>query len=338
VPYNTTCDQFAQSISTSNNTVTVTQFLSWNPNLIGLCTNTTGQYVCTGAPGGTYVPPPVSNATTSAAGQQRGGGDGSGTATGSGGADGSSRNSTIIKPGQTPPSPTQSGIPATCTEYAQAQSGDGCDSFSSLFDITLQALVAWNPVLGANGANCQTLFWAGNYYCIGVSGSSTSTSKPAITPTASATPSPVQSGINPQCTKYAEALPGASCTGFAANNSITPAQLYTWNPILGPNGASCSTELFADYYYCVGAPSGTQTSKTSTATSVTAPGPTQSGITSSCNKFAEAVSGDGCSSFAQEHGITTTQLYAWNTMLGSDGSNCATALWLGNCYCIGVTS
>jgi len=86
----------AQSISTSNNNVTVTQLLSWNPNLIGLCTDTTGQYVCTNAPGGTYVPPAVSSATSSDSGQQRGGGDGSGTATGSGGADGLSRNSPII--------------------------------------------------------------------------------------------------------------------------------------------------------------------------------------------------------------------------------------------------
>jgi hypothetical protein len=38
-----------------------------------------------------------------------------------------------------------------------AESGDGCDSFSFLFGITLQALVTWDPVLGANGANCQTL-------------------------------------------------------------------------------------------------------------------------------------------------------------------------------------
>jgi LysM repeat protein len=219
-----------------------------------------------------------------------------------------------------------------------AESGDGCDSFSSLFDITLQALVAWNPVLGANGANCQTLFWAGDYYCIGVSGSSTTTSAPTITPTGVATPSPVQSGINAQCTKYAEALSGTYCTKFASDNNITPAQLYTWNPILGPNGASCSTELFANTYYCVGAPLGTPTTTTSTTTSVKAPGPTQSGITPACNKFAEVVSGDGCFSFAQEHGITTDQLYAWNTMLGSGGSNCATALWLGNYYCVGVSS
>jgi hypothetical protein len=73
-------------------------------------------------------------------------------------------------------------------------------------------------------------------------------------------------------------------------------------------------------------------------TSVAAPGPTKSGITSACNKYAEAVSGDGCTSFAQEHGVTTTELYAWNTMLGSGGPNCATALWAGNYYCVGVTS
>jgi hypothetical protein len=36
----------------------------------------------------------------------------------------------------------------------------------------------------------------------------------------------------------------------------------------------------------------------------------------------------GCESFAQRVGITTTQLYAWNTMLGAGGANCGTQLWL----------
>ena len=99
-----------------------------------------------------------------------------------------------------------------------------------------------------------------------------------------------------------------------------------------------STEMFADYYYCVGASAGTQTSTTSTTTLVAAPGPTQSGITSACNKYAEALLGDGCGTFAQEQGITTAELYAWNTALGSGGSNCATDLLAGGYYCVGVSS
>lgn len=39
----------------------------------------------------------------------------------------------------------------------------------------------------------------------------------------------------------------------AANRlaGITTTQLYTWNPILGSNGADCSTEFQAGVGYCV---------------------------------------------------------------------------------------
>jgi hypothetical protein len=141
-------DKFATTLSTGNNTVTTRQFLSWNPNFIGLCDITTAHFVCVSAPGGTYISPPASNSSTNAGSQERGGGDGSGTSTGSRGVGGSSRNPTIVPPGGPAPSPTQSGISLSCTQYGLAQSGDGCYSFSPLFAITQQALESWNPVLG----------------------------------------------------------------------------------------------------------------------------------------------------------------------------------------------
>ncbi|KAH8900561.1 hypothetical protein GQ53DRAFT_835550 [Thozetella sp. PMI_491] len=414
MPDSTTCDQFAQSISTSDANVTTTQLLAWNPNLMGLCSNTTKQYVCVGAPGGTYIPPAVSNSTTNDGSQQRGGGGGS--STGSGGADGSGRNSTYITPGQTAPSPTQSGIAPSCTRYAMAEAGDGCTTFATSFGITLQALVTWNPVLGVGGANCATMLEIGYYYCLGVAGSTTTSSAPSSTSSTSSTPSPVQSGISPQCNKYAKAETGEYCSEFAPKYSITTAQLYTWNPILGTDGANCGTQFQAGVYYCVGV-SATTTSATPTSTSptsstpspvqsginpqctkyaeavageycsefapkygittaqlytwnpvlgvdgancgtnfqanvyycvgapaatptttVSAPGPTQTGITSSCNKFAQAIANDACGNFASRNGISTAQLYAWNTMLGSNGENCSSMLWAGNYYCVGVSS
>ncbi|CAK7237871.1 hypothetical protein SEUCBS140593_010173 [Sporothrix eucalyptigena] len=122
-----------------------------------ICLPLASQYVCAGAPGGTYVPPRV-NTTTSSAGQQRGGSGGSGGMN----ADGdSNRNSTSVKPGQTPPTPTQSGILASCTKYAEAETGDGCTSFAAIFGITVDELATWNPVLGVDGANCTTMLEAG---------------------------------------------------------------------------------------------------------------------------------------------------------------------------------
>ncbi|KAI1880137.1 hypothetical protein JX265_001758 [Neoarthrinium moseri] len=70
----------------------------------------------------------------------------------------------------TAPGPTQTGIAANCTKYAQAIAGDGCEAFAKRNGITPAQLYAWNTVLGANGANCGTLLWAQEWYCVAVSG------------------------------------------------------------------------------------------------------------------------------------------------------------------------
>nr|POE60982.1 lysm domain-containing protein [Quercus suber] len=318
-------DSMAALISTPSNNITALQFTTWNPNLLGICDQLLpGQYACISAPGGTYVSPPASNATTNEGTQQRGGGSGSGTSTGSGGPAGGGRNATIVTAGGPAPSPIQSGIAPSCTEYAQAQSGDGCYSITSLWDITEADFYTWNTVLGPSGVNCSSTLFAGYYYCIAVEGSTSTTSAPSGTsPTSTATPSPVQSGIDPACTAYAEAKSGDYCSAFASGNNITPADLYQWNPVLGDNGADCNTEFQANTYYCIGVPAATST----TTASVSAPGPTQSGIAANCNKYAVAASGDTCYSFAQDNSITTSQLYSWNAALGSDGSNCSNDFW-----------
>lgn len=153
-----------------------------------------------------------------------------------------------------------------------------------------------------------------------------------------------QSGITPSCTAYAKAVSGDYCYTFAQENNITPAQLYAWNTILGPDGADCSTAFYADYYYCIAAPPGPTTpASTSTAAAAVAaaaaaatatPSPVQSGMVSDCTKFAEAVSGDYCYQFAQDNGITPAQLYTWNAELGADGANCATQLYANYYYCV----
>ena len=323
----------AEHISTAQNSVTAYQFATWNPNLQGFCDQlVAGQYACISAPGGSYISPPASNSTTDAGTQQRGGGDGSGTATGSGGPAGGGRNATIVSPGGPAPSPTQTGISPRCTEYAQAQSGDGCFSLATLWQISEQDLYAYNTVLGPNGANCSTELFSGYWYCIAIQGASSTTSAPGSSPTV---PSPVQSGINAKCTSYAEAKAGDSCSAFASGNNITPAQLYLWNPVLGPNGEKCDTLFEANEYYCIGAPATVTTTSISTPA---APTPTQSGIAKNCNKYAKAIVGDTCFGFAQANDITTDQLYEWNTILGSGGAQCSTQFQANTYYCVSVSS
>ena len=325
----------AAQISTAENNITATQFVTWNPNLQGFCDHLiAGQYACIAAPGGSYISPPASNSTTNDGTQQRGGGDGSGTATGSGSIAGG-RNASTVTVGEQAPSPTQSGIAPSCTRYAQAQSGDGCYSLSSLWQISEQNLYAWNTILGPSGANCSTELFASYWYCIGVQGTTTTSSAPSSTSTEASTPSPVQSGIDPQCTLYTEAKSGDFCSAFASGNNITPAQLYQWNPVLGQNGEDCDTEFQANTYYCIGAP----TADSPTPTTVpSTPSPTQTGIVGNCDKYAEAASGDTCFNFAQANQITTAELYAWNTILGTDGAECSTEFQANTYYCTSVSS
>ncbi|KAG7001882.1 hypothetical protein G7Y79_00030g064150 [Physcia stellaris] len=274
------------------------------------------------APGGSYVPPPNPTGDTNAGGQERGG---------PGGADptGITGTQTILVTstplGQAPtaaPAPTQPGIATDCNSYAKAVTGDSCAKFAQGNNITPQNLYDWNTVLGADGKNCSTQLFADYYYCVGVAGSGSSQTSTTSSSTTTTAPSPTQSGITSFCNKYSETKSGDSCSKFAQDNNISPNDLYTWNPVLGSGGSNCNTQLFADYYYCVG---------------IAPPTPTQAGIASNCNDYAKAVGGDYCSKFAQDHGISVDHLYAWNAVLGSGGSGCDTQFFKDYFYCVGVS-
>jgi hypothetical protein len=296
-----TCNQYSQAKSgddcttfASKNGVSTNNLYTWNTQLgiDGANCNTElwiGYYYCIGVIGGAIATTTVKSSTSSS--------------------------TSVSVPG-----PTQSGIISTCNKYASAPSGSYCSLFASTEGISLSDLYLWNTILGANGENCGTEFFANEYYCIGVSSSSTTTSSSATT--SSSIPSPTQSGIISTCNKYAEAPSGSYCSLFATTESISLSELYAWNTILGRNGANCGTAFFADYYYCIG---------------IATPSPIQTGIISTCNNYAAAPSGSYCSLFASDEGITLDELYAWNTVLGSNGANCGTEFFADYYYCIGVS-
>ncbi|TEY30753.1 hypothetical protein BOTCAL_0847g00020 [Botryotinia calthae] len=247
VPSGASCDSFASSLPGN---VTTVQLLNWNPNIQGLCDSlTAGQMVCVAAPGvnGTYTlaPPPLG--TGADAGNQQRGGDGG-----------------RVTPCVTyanvaataAPGPTQTGITSACNAYATADNGIGCVDFAFQNCISATQLFAWNNVLGANGENCLSLFWAKEYYCVNVQTTST-TASPITSQTSTSVaqvtaPGPTQSGIVSNCNKYDTPTGGIGCYDFATEHNITPAQLYAWNPSLGANGANCGTLFWAQEYYCVG--------------------------------------------------------------------------------------
>jgi LysM repeat protein len=58
------------------------------------------------------------------------------------------------------------------------------------------------------------------------------------------------------------------------------------------------------------------------------------GIISTCNKYYQVASGDGCYSIEQAQKISSTQFLAWNTQVDAQCDN----LWLGYYVCVGVSS
>lgn len=65
-------------------------------------------------------------------------------------------------------------------------------------------------------------------------------------------PGPTQTGIVAKCNKFAQAASGTGCWDMANSNGTTMDQLYAWHPVLGPGGANCGTELWANEWYCFG--------------------------------------------------------------------------------------
>ncbi|KAL8761669.1 MAG: hypothetical protein Q9184_002228 [Pyrenodesmia sp. 2 TL-2023] len=74
---------------------------------------------------------------------------------------------------------TRLGIAADCNAFVRANAGDICYDTALKYGITLAQLTMWNTVLGyPDGKNCSTQFWTGYDYCVGVSG--TVTTSPVV--------------------------------------------------------------------------------------------------------------------------------------------------------------
>jgi hypothetical protein len=133
-----------------------------------------------------------------------------------------------------------------------------------------------------------------------IGGSGGGTTTPPSTPTISSAvtaPGPTQSGIISSYNKYALFANLQGCYDFATANGITPAQLYSWNAFLGPNGENCGNNFLGGEYYCNG------TQQPSSTKLVSAPGATQNGIVASCIKFAKPPAGAGCYDLRSRMGL-----------------------------------
>ncbi|EAW24579.1 uncharacterized protein NFIA_041570 [Aspergillus fischeri NRRL 181] len=284
--------------------ITLTQFLSWNPSIDPICANWAnqiGHVICVGNPVG-YLEPTDAYATSA----------------------------TVTTPVAVPTN-AMNGSQSYCAQWYNVSAGDYCSMTAVKYGITLNDFYFLNPEIDANCTN----LWADVYY--GMSDSNTTTSISTTVPTSSSAtstgpPGPTQTGVVANCQQWYVARTGDTCYDIAATYGITLDQFYAWNPAVG---SDCSG-LRASYAYCVMTPATSSTTipATSITTSATPPAATQAGIPSNCNAYAVTESGDGCQVFVDRNGITLAELYEWNPVLNKDCEN----FWLGEAYCIGVSS
>ncbi|KAK2014359.1 hypothetical protein LZ32DRAFT_603389 [Colletotrichum eremochloae] len=151
------------------------------------------------------------------------------------------------------PTATHAGTASDCTKFVQAKPGDGCWSLYTDAGITPELFYKLNPVLGSAGENCGSYPWPDYYYCVASSSSGGGSSSPAPTTTTSpAKPTATQTGIAANCNKFVRAVSGDGCWKLANDAGIDLALFYKWNPVLGSAGENCGTQIWPDYYYCVG--------------------------------------------------------------------------------------
>ncbi|KAK2773616.1 LysM domain-containing protein [Colletotrichum kahawae] len=334
-----TCESIASAISNATDPVNGAQLATWNPNILGACDHLVqDQYICVTRPGGSWIPPAIDSLPDDSQGPVRGG-------------PGSTPTLEIIDNPTTPIDPwlLQEGIVEGCTRYVLASSGANCWKIANDAAIEQSRLFELNPVLGSEGELCDTMVWKDYYYCVGVNGegsppvTTTRTSAPATSTTASVPkPTNTQAGQPSDCNKWAEATAGAGCWSMYTDAGITAEQFYKWNPVLGAAGENCGTQIWPEYFYCIGI--GSSSSPPPVTTTTTAgndpakPTATHAGTASDCTQFVQAKAGDGCWSLYTNAGITAELFYKLNPIFGSAGENCGSYPWPEYYYCVASSS
>ncbi|KAH6838559.1 hypothetical protein B0I37DRAFT_409109 [Chaetomium sp. MPI-CAGE-AT-0009] len=206
--------------------------------------------------------------------------------------------------------PQQSGIPTSCQNFYQAESGDTCNTVLGIYNyITKDQFFAWNPALSEN---CNGLL-LGVYYCVA---NFASTYLP-MPPTLTASASPTATGTTQDCKAWYLAVGNDDCASISLSfGTFSESDFISWNPSVR---SDCSN-LKQETYYCVAIP-GTPTTRTEPAP--TAPGdgsslPTQRGIAPDCTRYWLVSRDDTCASITSAARISASVFHAWNPAVGAD--------------------
>jgi hypothetical protein len=241
-----------------------------------------------------------------------------------------------------PPTRTQSGQPASCTNWYLPGAKDTCGRVIAQFSgVDADEFLAWNPALGED---CGGLY-AGWWVCVGVRTTRvydpdvitedvTSVEVPTATSFASPTwptippyvPEPTHADTVAGCLQYAKAEAEDTCHDFADGGMLTEAQFFELNPGLDGN---CEG-LWANYYYCIIGPSGILNYPSPTTT--VAPTPSPSGQTDTCVRWFKPGTLN-CAAIARSFGsFSEAEFIAWNPSVGPTCKSIRPESW----YCIGV--
>ncbi|KAM7184012.1 hypothetical protein V8F33_013243 [Rhypophila sp. PSN 637] len=295
----------------STNGITMAQLFAWNKGVGDDCSGMwTKVYLCVGVIGGTGPTTTSKTSTTT------------------------TRNPTGTN-GIVTPTPTQPpSIVPNCNKFYFVQPGISCNAVLSANGITLAQLFAWNSGVGSD---CSGM-WSQVHLCVGVIGSTTTTSRATTTKPGNGvtTPSPTQPpSIVSNCSKFYFVQPNTGCSTVLSVNGITIAQLFAWNSGVG---SDCSG-MWASVWLCVGVIGGTPLPTTTTRVSTTTtrnngvatPTPTQPGMVTNCKTFYKVVQNDNCDTITSKTGVSKANLQKWNTEIGASCN-----VWKDYYLCIAV--
>lgn len=153
------------------------------------------------------------------------------------------------------PGPTMAGIASNCDAWHTVVSGDDCSTVEKQYNITSAQFLAWNPAVSVD---CQTNFWAGESYCVGVdaaiststsaSATASSTTKSSVSSTISSTKTSTSVSIITTATPYSTRAPITSynltaaytATAYPPQHTLAGQPSYCNNWHLVAAGQTCT--------------------------------------------------------------------------------------------------
>ncbi|KAL7902726.1 carbohydrate-binding module family 50 protein [Trichoderma sp. SZMC 28014] len=241
-----------------------------------------------------------------------------------------------------------------------------CWNMASMYGITREEMVLWNPSLGNDGSLGSNLSGAeasevAASIAIPTTAPSLTTTNPyaypctvaanisycvelvsstVALPTNTAPSGPHASGEISNCTDWFAPEAYDTCKSILDIYEISFANFYSMNPSVGPD---CSG-LTVGTNYCVSTyPNGEDPNEdwdgddsipSISPTGIITPTPTQSGMVSNCNRFYDVHSNDGCSAIARSQHVDLSSLYKWNPAIKTDCSGLQASVYV----CVGIAT